>query len=151
MMQTLMPTPCRRSFSEFGTSATTDSQSLQTLPCSRPVDRGLIIDVFVAEKWLEATVEKGRRWGFVGHEALEEVASLYKRCRVPDLMRRHGAVIQFDTQTRAGRSTILTATRPKGAANGNSAEGPAKGGLRDTRSWTRERGLVRYRSYAVAA
>ena len=64
------------------------------------VDRGLIIDVFVAEKWLEATAEnfpgispdwKGRRWGFVGHEAPQEVASLYKRCRVPDIMRRRGA------------------------------------------------------------
>jgi hypothetical protein len=67
------------------------------------VDRGLIIDVFVAEKWLEATAEnfpgiapdwpdwKGRRWGFVGHEAPEDVASLYKRCRLPDTMRRRGA------------------------------------------------------------
>jgi hypothetical protein len=67
------------------------------------VDRGLIIDVFVAEKWLEATAEnfpgiapdwpdwKGRRWGFVGHEAPEDVASLYKRCRLPDTMRKRGA------------------------------------------------------------
>jgi hypothetical protein len=67
------------------------------------VDRGLIIDVFVAEKWLEATAEnfpgiapdwpdwKGRRWGFVGHEDPEDVASLYKRCRLPDNMRKRGA------------------------------------------------------------
>ena len=64
------------------------------------VDRGLIIDVFVAEKWLEATAEnfpgiaqdwKGRRWGFVGHDAPEDVASLYKRCRLPDTMRKRGA------------------------------------------------------------
>lgn len=66
------------------------------------VDRGLIIDVFFAEKWLEATVEnfpgntpdpdwKGPRWGFVGHPAPEEVARFYKRCRLPDSMRKQGA------------------------------------------------------------
>jgi hypothetical protein len=67
------------------------------------VDQGLIIDVFVADKWLEATAEnfpraapdwpdwKGRRWGFVGHKAPEDVASLYKRCRLPDTMRKRGA------------------------------------------------------------
>ncbi|MHB8390254.1 MAG: LEM-3-like GIY-YIG domain-containing protein [Acidobacteriaceae bacterium] len=67
------------------------------------VDRGLIIDVFVAEKWLEATAEnfpgiapdwpdwKGRRWGFVGRKAPEDVASLYRRCRLPDSMRKRGA------------------------------------------------------------
>jgi hypothetical protein len=67
------------------------------------VDRGLIIDVFVAEKWLEATMEnfpgaalgspewKGRRWGFVGHPAPEEIARLYKRCRLPASMRKRGA------------------------------------------------------------
>ena len=64
------------------------------------VDQGLIIDVFIAEKWLEATTENfpgiakdwpGRRWGFVGHEAPEEIAKLYKRCRLPDSMRKRGA------------------------------------------------------------
>jgi hypothetical protein len=66
------------------------------------VDRGLIIDAFVAEKWLEATVQnfpgntpdpdwKGPRWGFIGHPAPEEIARLYKRCRLPDSMRKQGA------------------------------------------------------------
>jgi hypothetical protein len=64
------------------------------------IDRGLIIDVFIAEKWLEATAEnfpgiapdwKGRRWGFVGHPAPDEIARLYRRCRLPDSMRRKGA------------------------------------------------------------
>ena len=64
------------------------------------VDQGLIIDVFVADKWLEATESNfpgiakdwlGRRWGFVGHEAPEEIAKLYKRYRIPDSMRKRGA------------------------------------------------------------
>jgi len=62
------------------------------------VNQGLIIGVFVAEKWFEATVENfpGRaelpgRWGFVGHDAPENIASLYRRCRLPDHMRKRGA------------------------------------------------------------
>lgn len=67
------------------------------------VDRGLIVDVFIAEKWLEATVEnfpgvalgwpdwKGRRWGFIGRKAPDDVSGLYKRRRLPDSMRKRGA------------------------------------------------------------
>lgn len=59
---------------------------------------GLIVGVFVADKWLRATTRNfpGRparlgRWGFVGHEASDEVAKLYLRRRVPDSMRPRGA------------------------------------------------------------
>jgi hypothetical protein len=62
------------------------------------VDRGLVIGVFIAEKWLPATVQNfpdraGRpeRWGFVGHEAPPDVADLYLRRRLPDYMRKRGA------------------------------------------------------------
>jgi len=64
------------------------------------VDRGLILDVFIAENWLEATSANfpglakdwtGRRWGFVGKEAPDEISKLYKRFRLPDSMRKRGA------------------------------------------------------------
>jgi hypothetical protein len=63
------------------------------------VIQGLIVGVFVAEKWLAATpanfpgtsVDRPGRSGFVGHEAPEEIAGLYLRKRVPDSMRKKGA------------------------------------------------------------
>lgn len=63
------------------------------------VERGLIIGVFVAEKWLAATpenfpgtvVERPGRWGFLGSEAATEVARSYLRHRLPDAMRKPGA------------------------------------------------------------
>jgi hypothetical protein len=62
------------------------------------VDKGLVIGVFIAEKWLEATAQNfpGRedrsgRWGFVGHVAPQDVADLYLRHRLPDHMRKRGA------------------------------------------------------------
>lgn len=60
--------------------------------------QGLIVGVFVAEKWLEATpknfpgtTERPGRWGFTGDEAPEEITKLYMRRRVPDSMRKRGA------------------------------------------------------------
>lgn len=63
------------------------------------VRQGLIVGVFVAEKWLPATVanfpntleDRKGRWGFVGHEAPEEINRQYLRRRVPDEMRKPGA------------------------------------------------------------
>ena len=64
------------------------------------VEQGLIIGVFEVEgKWREATPENfpgadafsNKRWGFVGHEAPEQIAKLYFRRRVPDTMRKRGA------------------------------------------------------------
>lgn len=63
------------------------------------VQQGLIVGVFVADKWLAATTvnfpgtptDQPGRWGFVGREATEEVAKLYLRRRVPDTMRKRGA------------------------------------------------------------
>ena len=63
------------------------------------VDQGLIIGVFIPERWLTATVQNfpgtavdvPGRWGFVGHEAPEGVASVYLRRRLPDHMRKRGA------------------------------------------------------------
>jgi|SRR5580704_9692900 hypothetical protein len=59
------------------------------------VMQGLVVGVFVAEKWLPATVENfpgtielvDRRWGFVGREAPPELAGLYLRRRVPSDLR----------------------------------------------------------------
>jgi hypothetical protein len=60
--------------------------------------QGLIIGVFVADKWMDATAanfpglpERPGRSGFVGHDAPEEIAKLYLRHRVPDSMRKRGA------------------------------------------------------------
>jgi hypothetical protein len=62
------------------------------------VDQGLVISVFIAEKWLAATAQNfpGRadrlgRWGFVGQEAPKAIADLYLRHRLPDRMRKRGA------------------------------------------------------------
>jgi uncharacterized protein len=63
------------------------------------VQQGLIIGVFVADQWLEATPENfpgfpltdPERWGFRGHEATDEIVKLYLRHRVPDSMRKKGA------------------------------------------------------------
>lgn len=63
------------------------------------VMQGLIIGVFVAEKWLAATPEnfpgtaasRPGRWGFVGHEAPEPLAKIYLRRRLPNSMRKRGA------------------------------------------------------------
>lgn len=63
------------------------------------VQQGLIVGVFVAEKWLPATtknfpdtdVDRPGRWGFVGHQALETIAKLYIRRRVPLSMQKRGA------------------------------------------------------------
>jgi hypothetical protein len=63
------------------------------------VQQGLIVGVFVFDKWLPATtenfpgtaVDQPRRWGFIGREAPEEVAKLYLRRRLPDSMRKRGA------------------------------------------------------------
>lgn len=62
------------------------------------VRRGLIVGAFVADKWLDATLENfpGRvdipgRLGFVGHPAPIEIAALYVRKRIPDEYRKPGA------------------------------------------------------------
>jgi hypothetical protein len=61
--------------------------------------QGLIIGVFVADEWLAATptnfpgtsTDRPGRWGFVGHDAPEQIAKLYLRRRIPDSMRKRGA------------------------------------------------------------
>ncbi len=63
------------------------------------VQQGLIIGAFVADTWLKATTknfpdtsaDRPGRLGFEGHEAPEEIANLYLRKRVPDVMRKQGA------------------------------------------------------------
>lgn len=63
------------------------------------VVQGLIIGVCVADEWLAATpanfphtsAERAGRWGFVGHEAPEQIARHYLRRRLPDEMRKRGA------------------------------------------------------------
>lgn len=62
------------------------------------VDRGLIVEVFVASKWLPATAGNfpGRatiegRYGFVGKVAPDESRKLYVRHRLPESYRKRGA------------------------------------------------------------
>jgi uncharacterized protein len=70
------------------------------------VKYGLIVGAFIVDgKWLSMTVEnvqkfpgaipakKGEkpRWGFVGQTAPDEIAKLYLRHRIPDVMRKRGA------------------------------------------------------------
>ena len=75
-----------------------DPRKAQNAQLVLAVDRGLIIGVFIAEKWLPATVQnfpgiaadRTGRWGFVGREAPRNVADLYLHHRVPDYMRKRG-------------------------------------------------------------
>jgi hypothetical protein len=60
--------------------------------------QGLIVDAFIADRWLEATALNfpGRadvpgRLGFVGHEAPSDITGLYVGKRVPDEYRKRGA------------------------------------------------------------
>ncbi len=60
--------------------------------------QGLVIGVFVAEKWLNANQENfpnrtpvAGRWGFIGHPAPDDVALLYMRKRLPDKMKKKGS------------------------------------------------------------
>ncbi|MEK6746128.1 MAG: hypothetical protein AABY33_03765 [Pseudomonadota bacterium] len=63
------------------------------------MQQGLVVGVFIAEKWLEATPENfmgreallGMRWGFIGCEAAADIAKIYLRKRLPDSMRKRGA------------------------------------------------------------
>jgi len=67
------------------------------------VRNGLIIGVFVAVEWLSATADnfpginrdgygpREGRFGFVGHEAPDEVRQLYVSRRIPDKYRKQGA------------------------------------------------------------
>lgn len=63
------------------------------------VQQGMIVGVFVAEKWLQATPanfpdtlnERPGRWGFVGQKASESVEKEYLRHRVPGELRKPGA------------------------------------------------------------
>ena len=63
------------------------------------VIQGLIVGVFIAEKWMAATpanfpgtlADRPGRSGFVGREAPEKIAKRYLRKRVPDSMRKKGA------------------------------------------------------------
>lgn len=60
--------------------------------------QGLIVGAFVPELWFEATKQnfpeywdRPGRYGFVGHEASEEIRRLYVNKRVPDRFRKRGA------------------------------------------------------------
>ena len=63
------------------------------------LQQGVVVGVFVADKWLQATtqnfphttVDREGRWGFVGREADDVIAKLYLRHRLPDQFRKRGA------------------------------------------------------------
>ena len=64
-----------------------------------PVVKGIIRGAFVADRWLPATANNfpghepiPGRWGFEGHEAPTEVVQLYRQKRVPEELRKKGAV-----------------------------------------------------------
>jgi uncharacterized protein len=63
------------------------------------VQQGLIVGVFKADSWIEATpenlpgisFERKGRWGFVGRRAPAEIEKAYLRKRIPETMRKRGA------------------------------------------------------------
>jgi uncharacterized protein len=63
------------------------------------VIQGLIVGVFVADRWIAATMQnfpdkpeyRPGRWAFEGKPAPDDVAKLYLRHRLPEHMRKRGA------------------------------------------------------------
>ncbi len=62
------------------------------------MQQGLVIGVFIAEKWLPANPEnfpgkeeRSGRYGFIGYESPDDIQKLYLRTRLPDYMRKRGA------------------------------------------------------------
>jgi len=61
--------------------------------------QGLIVGIFIADRWLIATpanfpgtsVEREGRWGFEGQDAPAHITKEYLRRRLPDSMRKRGA------------------------------------------------------------
>jgi uncharacterized protein len=61
--------------------------------------QGMIVGVYLAERWMPATVQnfpgtpedRPKRWGFSGHKAPTEIRDQYIRHRLPDSLRRRGA------------------------------------------------------------
>lgn len=62
------------------------------------LQQGVVVGVFVARRWLPATVanfprmavDQPDRWGFEGSEAPKEISDQYLRRRLPDAMRKRG-------------------------------------------------------------
>ncbi|HEX3652167.1 MAG TPA: hypothetical protein VHU18_05010 [Rhizomicrobium sp.] len=76
-----------------------DAKKAQKAELVLAVQQGLIVGVFVPERWLEATTanfpgtvsDRSGRRGFVGREAPHDISSVYLRRRIPDHMRKPGA------------------------------------------------------------
>lgn len=76
-----------------------DPQRAQRADVVLALQQGVVVGVFIAERWMPATVEdfpgtpedRPGRWGFVGHEAPSEIRDQYLRHRLPDSLRRRGA------------------------------------------------------------
>jgi hypothetical protein len=76
-----------------------DPQRAQKADIVLALQQGVVVGVFIAERWMKATVanfpsmaaDVPGRWGFVGHEAPAEIRDQYLRHRLPDSLRRRGA------------------------------------------------------------
>lgn len=76
-----------------------DPKKAQKAEIVLAVLQGLIVGVFIADKWMEATTSNFPgtlskwlgRWGFEGREAPENISKLYLRKKLPDSMRKRGA------------------------------------------------------------
>ena len=75
-----------------------DSKKAQKAEFVLAVLNGLVIGVFVPEKWLQATKEnfphyedQPKRWGFAGREAPKDILNHYLGTKLPDYMRKKGA------------------------------------------------------------
>jgi hypothetical protein len=59
----------------------------------------LIVGVYTADKWIEATTDNfpalsislAKRWGFIGGEAPKKIQTFYIGKRIPDTLRKKGA------------------------------------------------------------
>jgi hypothetical protein len=81
--------------------------------------QGLIVGAFIAEQWLEATPENfpdrstysPGRFGFVGHEAPQEISKFYIGKRVPDEFRKRGAANPIKYTWKKGAKRKLPSSR----------------------------------------
>ncbi|GAN77869.1 hypothetical protein [Acidisphaera rubrifaciens] len=80
----------------------------------------IVIGVFIAERWIPATVasfptmktDVPRRWGFVGREAPAEIGNIYLMRRVPDAMRPKGAANPIMYSQLGGKQLLPVTPRP---------------------------------------
>ena len=75
-----------------------DPRKAQNAEYVLAVRQGMVIGVFITEKWMNAhpdnfpgKPERPKRWGFSGHAAADDISKLYLGKRLPESLRKRGS------------------------------------------------------------